>query len=126
MSGAQLAQARADMQQIATAGGFVVDINLTTPTDSLSVDVTGLGTGMFLNMDNEGNTVNASKFHISIPEKVLTDLTYPVRNGKGNVALIDHKVAVKDNTGTLRHYVINQCFPNSTLGLIVCILGKST
>ena len=121
-----LAQARKDAALIASAGGFQDDINITTPSGSLSVDVTGLCSAHWISFDNDGNSVNASSSHVDIHEQILIDAGYTVRNASGKVALRDHKVKVKDVTGILRTYTVVECHPNGTTGLLVCILGQFT
>lgn len=66
---------------------------------------------------------NVKNAHISVSEKFLTDAGYPVRNSEGKVFLERHKVTVKDSTGQDCTYVVEQWFPNETIGLITCILG---
>lgn len=67
--------------------------------------------------------VNTKNAHISVSEKFLTDAGYPVRNADHQVFLQKHKVKVADSTGEEVTYVIEQWFPNETIGLITCILG---
>ena len=50
-------------------------------------------------------------------------MNYPVRNTKDQVDLEDHRVTVKDSTGFDQMYVIDQSWPDETLGNIVCILS---
>jgi len=123
-TGKILAMARRDAQKFATSGGFQEDITLSTPDAAKIVQVTGFHTGVWMDYDNDGNKVNSDKFHIDIPEQALIDLDYPVRNAAGKVALKNHLVTVKDNTGTDREFVINESHPNGTLGLLICTLGR--
>jgi hypothetical protein len=126
MSGKLLAQARLDAQKFVTSGGFEVDITLSTPDANTTIILTGLGTGRWVKFDNEGNSVNSAKNSITISEKTLNDLEYPVRSEKtGKVKLYGHKVSHLDSNGTPKNYVIEECYPNGSLGLIICILGDS-
>lgn len=127
MQGKLLAQARKDALKFATSGGFQDDIILTTPDGSLTITCSVLVTGRWQSfMDDNGKIVNSASNHICIPEAVLTALAYPVRSLTTNkVKLENHKVQAKDNNGTIFNFVINSCYPNSTTGLIVCILGQA-
>ena len=89
----------------------------------LTVNVTGLSTKHNIGINSDGNLINTKNAHISISEKILTDLNYPVRNASGEVAMIGHKVSVKDSTGILKNYIIKENFPDETVGVIVFILG---
>lgn len=118
-----LARAKADYERITSdLNGFAAEITLTAP-DNTTVTVNGLHTKHHLSIDTDGNQVNTKNPHISISEKFLTDLEYPVRNSSGEVMMYGHKVLVADSTGNLCSYVIRETFPNETVGLIVCILG---
>lgn len=120
-----IAQAKADIEAITSNAdefGIIMVIMAPLPlTDT--VTLVGLHTKHYLAMDTEGNWVNVKNAHISFSEKFLTDANYPVRNSKGEVALINHKIDVKDSTGIVKHYIILQSMPDETVGLIVCILG---
>lgn len=117
-------QAKADIEQItSTTDDWAVSITLIAPTLE-TVTLTGLHTKHHLSIDVEsGKQVNAKNAHISVSEKFMTDALYPVRDLKGDVNLKNHRVRVKDSTGEVKDYVINQWFPDETIGLITCILG---
>ncbi len=101
-----------------------VDLTFQNLDKSLSVTVKGLGTSHHLSIDpNTGLPLNARNTHIAISEDVLTDAGYIVRNANGEIDLIRHFVSFKNNKGVLKHYRINETWPDETLGLIVCILG---
>jgi len=115
---------KSDIQDITTnLDGFGVAINITTPDNVTSVDVVGVHTKHHLGIDTEGNQVNSKNAHIGISEQVLIDAGYPVRNAGGEVSLKDHKIIVKDSTTFDKNYVVDQWFPDETIGLIVCILS---
>ncbi|MBB6236495.1 hypothetical protein HDC90_001107 [Pedobacter sp. AK013] len=126
MQGRLLQAARRDLNKIVSSGGFEDDIILSTPDGTITVEVKGLTTGITERYDNEGNKVNSSKTHVSIPEETLLLLAYPVRSVKsGKVALLDHKVKVNDSNGNTQSFVITETNPNATTGLIICFLGRS-
>ena len=119
-----LESAKRDIERITSnVGEFARAATFKAPTGE-EVTVNVLHTKHHLGVDAElkkwANTKNA---HISVSEKFLVDAGYPVRNAEGKVYLEQHKVTVKDSTGTDCTYVIEQWFPNETIGLITCILG---
>jgi hypothetical protein len=119
------AAARADVAKVVSGADWGLDINLSTPDGTHVVNVQGLNTNHTLLVDNDGNAVNSTSRHISIPESVLTELNYPVRNTAGDVAMRGHKAKVQDNNGVLQNYMISECRPNGTTGLLIFMLGLS-
>jgi hypothetical protein len=85
--------------------------------------VTGIDSKIHLGVDEGGNPVNSKKATISVSESSLINAGYPVRDAKGEVALRRHKVDVSDSTGIVKKYVVQEIFPDETVGLITCILG---
>lgn len=130
-------QARALIAQITTDtdSGWADDIVLLSPGNSsfdssfgitfgASVSIKGLHSKHHLGIDLEtGNHVNEKKAHISFTEQQVVDLGFPIRNAKGEVNMAKYLCKVKDSTGVLLLYVVEQWFPDETVGLIVCILG---
>lgn len=113
-----------DIQNITTnKNGFGVDINVTTPDGLTSVDVVGIHTKHHFGLNEDGQQVNTKNAHIAISEKTLLDAGYTVRGANEEVQMVDHKVIVKDSSGVDKNYIIRQCFPDETIGLIVFILG---
>jgi hypothetical protein len=94
---------------------------LTSPSNQ-TITVGGLHTKHHLNVDTEGNRVNAKNASVAISEKVLTDASYTVRNSNKEVALTGHKVEAKDSSGIFKKYRVQQAFPDEEIGLIVFIL----
>jgi len=76
------------------------------------------------NEQGEGAPVNSLQTYVSVSEKFLTDLAYPVRNSDGIVHMEAHTVEVADSTGTTAKYAIVQWHPDETVGLIVFILSN--
>lgn len=117
-----LDRAKRDIKNITSnTGDFAVEITFIAP-DSTTVTITGLHTKIYLNVDEMGNPISSKKAHISVSEKSLTDLDYPVRNTKGEVNLVKHRVNVKDSTGIEKNYITQIILPNETVGLITIIL----
>jgi hypothetical protein len=125
MTGNLYQLARQDAAKIVTAGGFQVTAVISTPDNSVSLTVTGLGTGTWVTFDdlNSGKIVNSSSNSITIPETQLIAAAYPyTKNGRPN--LIGHKVVLANSTGTDGTYKISEQHPNATLGLMVCIISR--
>ena len=117
-----IAQARADIKQITSnLGEFAVDIKLINTTNQI-INTKGLHTKIHLGVDTDGNMVNAKKAHISFSEDNILELGFSIRNAKGEVDLRKWKADIKDSTGVVKNYSIQQWFPDETIGLIVCIL----
>jgi hypothetical protein len=101
--------------------GFGVAMVLVAPTLE-TVSFTGLTTEIGLGVDTDGNMVVSKKATASFSEKFLTDANYPVRNIGLEVNISGHKLNVKNSTGVVKNYIIQQCFADETIGLLTCIL----
>ena len=116
-------QAKSDIKDITSnLNDFGVSMTFMAPTNETAT-INGLHSKHHLNIDTDGNMINSKNAHISFSESLLTAKGYPVRKN-GEVNLKDHKVAVKDSTGNNITYIINQWFPDETIGLIMCTLGS--
>lgn len=102
---------------------FGVTLSFTAPGGQTAT-IVGHHTKHHLQVDTGGQAVNGTNIHVTVSEKLLTDLAYPVRNADGEVTLYSHRVSAKDSTGNTRHYVVREQFPNETVGVIVMILGE--
>jgi hypothetical protein len=117
-----IAQAQNDIKQITSnLDEFAVSLKLTNLINE-EINIKGLHTKIHLGVDTDGNMVNAKKAHISFSEDNVLALGFSIRNIKGEVDLRKWKVDVKDSTGIVKKYSIQQWFPDETIGLIVCIL----
>lgn len=117
-------QAKKDWQQITSdLSGFGVNIQFDAPTGE-SVTVVGLHTKHNTKFDEVGMRVNVPNAHISVSERLLVEQYYPVRNSEGLVDLRRHKVTVADSNGNDITYVIDECWPDQTIGVLVCVLGN--
>jgi hypothetical protein len=124
MSGKLLEAARKDALNFITSGGFEEDIILTHPSGSPVLNLKGLHSKHWIGFDSDGSQINSKNAHILISEKVLVDSLYVTRNLKtGNIDLLKHRITVKDSTLIEKEYVILECYPSETFGLIVCVLG---
>lgn len=116
-------QAKKDIEQITSnVNEFGVELNFIAP-NAATAKINGLHAKTFLSVNNEGIAVNSKQAHVSFSEKFLLDKNYPVRNTSGEVDLTNHLVNVKDSTGIIKHYKVQEWFPDETIGLITCILN---
>lgn len=105
--------------------GFAVPMTITAPT-SETVTFKGLTTEINLDVNSDGEIINSKKSTAAFAEKHLTDAGYPVRNSRDEVAIVGHRLSVKNSTGRVKEYVIQKCFPDETIGLLTCILSDFT
>ena len=103
--------------------GFGVAIIFESPTGEI-VTVNGLHTKHSVQWDESGMKVNVPNAHISVSEKLLIEQYYPVRNDENKVDLKRHKVSVMDSNDMMQTYMIDEAWPDQTVGMIVCILGN--
>lgn len=116
--------ARRDTQHILTNGNdWAVDVTFTSKTGE-AVTIKATASKHHLNVSGEGVAVNSLNAHIAVSEAALVAAGYTVRNAGGEVNLKEHTVTYASSTGTPRTYIIEEAFPDETLGLIVCILGE--
>jgi hypothetical protein len=115
-------QAKKDIEQITSNTNEWAEVITFIAPDLTTATITGLRSKIHLGVDTDGAMVNSRKTHISFSEKFLTDAGYPVRNDAGEVNIIAHRVNVKDSTGTIKKYVVQNIFPDETVGLIACTL----
>jgi len=119
-----IAQSRIDIKNIVeNANDFGVPMTLLAPDYGETAVINGLHSKTHLQIDTDGNPVNAKNAHISFHENATGIGDYPIRNAAGEVDLKDHKVTVADSTGLNITYKIEDTYPNETTGLIVCLLG---
>ena len=83
----------------------------------------GLAIKHHLTIDTDGSNTNTMNAHCTVSESLLTDAGYTVRNAQNEVDMKDHLVKYIDSTGIEGEYVIKQCFPDETVGVITFILG---
>jgi hypothetical protein len=112
-----------DAKQFVTSGGYQVDIKLTTPDNSKTINITGWAAKIAWSFDSDGNQVNTSNAHITIDENLLIEASYPYRNAKKEVAMLQHQVSYTDSAGQLRDYRVRENLPNDNLGLLYLVLG---
>lgn len=122
-----LEAARRDIKAITSdvTVGFAVDITLITPSGIEYTGINGLHSKHSMGLDlDTGKYVVTRNAHASIHEGILNDKGYPVRNAAGHVDMKQHTLKVKDSTGVVMTYIIDQAMPDETVGLITFILGS--
>jgi hypothetical protein len=108
---------------ITDTDGFATTIHFQAPNGGMEVDIPGRSNKHHISFDQTGTPVNLLNASITISEKVLTDAGYPVRNADNLVTLRGHRVSWTDSTGIAGTYSIKECFPDQSVGIIVCILN---
>lgn len=98
---------------------FGVQISLIRPNNQEFI-INGIHTKHHLGIDTDGNMVNSKKSSIAFSESLIK--TFSIRNSFNEVDLRGYKINVKDSTDILKNYIVQQWFPDETIGLIVCIL----
>lgn len=126
MSGSLFDIIKRDAKMIVNSGGYEIDIEIRTPDNSLTVNITGWAVKHFGSFDSDGNQVNTKVVRATVDEDVLIALGYPVRNARKEVSMNRHFVSFADSTGELKHYIVRENFPDENLGLIMLILGDYT
>lgn len=126
MSGSLLRLAKRDAKRFVTSGGFEESITISTPTQDMTLSLTGFATKHHINFDSDGNQINSKNAHICISESDLQTNSYPVRNVKGEISLLKHRVSYPDSSGIVKNYIVKDNYPDEMLGLIVLILGDYT
>ncbi len=124
MIGNLLETARADAAKIVSSGGFQVSATLSTPDNATSLAVNGTATGTWMSFDDtqQGKPVNSRSNSFTIPVAQLIAANYPYLTAR-RINLLKHKITVADGGGMAGNFVITEQHPNTTLGLIVCLLG---
>lgn len=129
MVGGLLQAARADAARFAAdaTNGFAVTATLTTPGNSVTLAVTGLGTGTWMVLEDmrQNKPVDSRSNSFNIPEDQLIAAGYPYKNALGRPDLRNHKVIVGDTGGLQGVFTINENHYNATFGLFITILGMA-
>lgn len=115
-----------DAKFFATKAGYQVEITMTTPNGSKTINFTGWAVKVSGSFDSDGNQVNTKNVHITIDEDILTAEDYPFRTvnkGIPEVDLIHHRVSFADSSGRICNYYVRENFPDENLGLINVGLG---
>lgn len=125
MVGNLLAQARKDAKHVVTKLGFQNDVFLINNLSMNFIQLKGLTSKHWLQLDSDGSPINAKNVHLNLIEKDIQDLGFETRGKNGNVNLLDYYVIVQDSTNNYKKYQVKEVYPNESLGLIVFILGNA-
>lgn len=118
-------RAKQDWQKFtSSASGFGRTLTLIAP-NTTEIEIIGLATKHHLGIDEDGNAISTKQVHVSFSEKLATDLSYPIRNANGEVDIIGHTIKTNNANGLEITYVVQEAFPDETIGVIVCILGET-
>lgn len=116
-------QAIDDVKRITTNGNEFGQVMTFTSLLGVVAVVKGLHTKHHLKVDTDGVMVIAKNASVAVSEKVLVEAGYAVRNAAQEVAMQNHRVAVADDSGVVKQYVIQSVMADELVGLIVCVLG---
>lgn len=119
-------QLKADLEQITSnTNEFAVTLDFKSPT-GIEATVSGLGSDHSNAYDLEGNAVSGKFTHVTVAEKLLTDLNYPTRSA--NIAefldLRKHYVTVHYADGRVKKYIVDDQRPDYTINLHTLILSE--
>jgi hypothetical protein len=119
-------RAQIDIRRITSGALWGEDLIFTAP-DGTTATIKGMYTEHHLGVDDKYEKfVNTKNAHCNFSEKLLVDTGYPLRDAGGEVQMSGHRVQAVNSQGVLCSYVVDQWFPDNTVGLIVCILGDWT
>tara|TARA_R110001599_G_scaffold228775_3_gene428017 strand:- start:115 stop:528 length:414 start_codon:yes stop_codon:yes gene_type:complete len=120
-----LEQAKKDIEQITTnLDGFGLRFEISIKADSeIFVEAIGTTARHFMSFDTDGIRVSSKNVHVSVSEKTLLTAGVVVRNSGHEVDLLHRVIRITHSSGNLRYYVVNEQYPDETVGLIVLILG---
>lgn len=126
MNGSLFNIVKRDAKRVINSGGYQIDIEIKTPDNSLTINITGWAVKHHYSFDTDGNQVSTKNARITVDEDVLKALNYPFRTTKKGIPEVDmqgHKVSFIDSSGLPCNYKVNQSIPDENFGLIVLILG---
>ena len=115
--------ARRDFIRYTQRKGWGTDVTFSPTFGGVGTVVTCLASKIGISIGEDGLPVNEKNAHITVSEQALTDAGYTVRNGNGEVDMINHFVSYTDSSGNTHNYQINTTMPDETLGGIYCVLG---
>lgn len=117
-----LAKAKSDLAAISQKD-FAIDLTFDDTAGKIET-IKGWGIKHHISIDEDtGLAVNSKNAHCSFSESVLAATGYPIRDGNDEVKMKFHKVTFKNSNDVSKIYMINQTFPDESLGIITCILG---
>lgn len=112
-----------DAQSIVSKGiDFAVPIILTSPT-AVTRTVYALQTKHHNGMDGDGFKVSARQHSVVVSEKDL--LGYPYLSQTGDISFKNHIITTVDSLGQSQTFLVQDWFPDRTVGIIVLILQKA-
>ena len=126
MNGSLFDIVKRDAKIVINSGGYQIDIEIKTPDNALTINISGWAVKHHYFFDTDGNQVSTKNARITVDEDVLKAKGYPYRTSKKGIPEVDlqgHKVSFVDSSGGLCNYKVNQSIPDENFGLIVLILA---
>lgn len=122
-------RAKKDVQKITSSLDGWATLLTITNLENRSIIIPGLHTKHHITIDpSTGRQIGTKNAHCSFSEQLVMDgdLLGPfvIRDARNNVAMRGFRVSAADSTGAVCEYVVNEYYPDETVGLIVCILGE--
>lgn len=119
-------RSKKDMQSITSKStDFAVEATFTDLAGAVAV-VNVLHTKHNTAYDPEGVTTNVRIASIAVSDSKVKEANaaYSYLNASNNVTYLNHTVVVADAGGFDRTYIVNENYPDETLGLTVLILAQ--
>lgn len=104
-----------------TDSGFGVDF-IMYQADLTEVALRGTTARHHTGYDTDGVRISSSNAHVAVSEIEMTSKGIVVRNAKGNVDLLRRRVRVPDSSGQQREYIVDEQFPDESIGIVVLAL----
>lgn len=105
---------------LTSASAFNTDIVFTSADGETTFTIKGLAVKHNLKFDEYGTPVSSKTARITVSEKALTNVDFPVRNDNNEVYLNNCLVTWTDSANIEWTYIINVAHPDETLGNILC------
>ena len=106
-------------------GHFATDVTFDNRNETVVVCPALVVRHHLKGIDMDGNVVDGLVARVTVSEKQLVDLEYPVRNIDKLVAMKDHRVSYTDENGIARDYIIKQQLPSDTIGVLMFGLAEN-
>jgi hypothetical protein len=126
MNGSLFNIVKRDIKRVINSGGYQVDIEIKTPDNVKTINITGWAVKHFYSFDTDGNQTSTKTARVTVDENVLKANNYPYRTNKKGILEVDlqnHIVKFTDSSGNLCNYKVTRSVPDENFGLIVLILG---
>ena len=115
-----VAQSEVDIREFLNNNDeFGQELVFLTPDSLTTAAITGWVVKHHTGFDVEVGRINTKTIYLSISEKNLVDLSYPVRlDVNKDVNLLKHFVTFTDSAGQTIKYIITENYPDEFMGII--------